>query len=789
MGLGPIVELFGVFLIGVGFLLGLIAFVLGLALRGDVSRLSRRIKSLELQIRELERRGRTRAAPRAEPAETQAPPAEPSAAPPPTEVPDLSALRERVTAARDRERTRARPRPPELPAAPAASTPSPVKPKLESFEAIVGKRWMTWVGAIVLFFSAGFFLKYAFENEWIGPTGQVALCALAGLIALVGGRHFLSKAWRVLGQGLTGLGLAVLYVTLFAAFHIYDPEVLGQTTAFTLMVAVTLAGMTLAVLHNALSIAFVAVLGGLLTPVLCSTGANARDTLFAYLLLLELGVLGVAFWRSWRALDVLAMVGFFGLYGGWYGRHYTDDQLVPALAWLGALYVVFLGLPFAYHLVRRVSVPVERFVLALANATFAFGFAWTMLHGEHDAALGFIALALAATYVILGGLVRRRLPDDARALFGAIALATAFLSLAIPLHLRAHGITVAWAAEGPILLYLGYRFRYRPVRMFGAVALVLAIVRLFAAHWPLHEGFFTPYANRQFLSALVVPVAMGVYALLHHRWRANATASDQGLKRWVAWGAGMLGLVILHAETGSWLENDFGEYPAICAMTALWGVGALLYLLAGVRARSMATWGVGAIALAVALLLGMASYDQTRDDYLLFLNLRFLASLFVVLCLFAHVRVIGRSNLGVPRDRDTFATVVSWAGILGLLVFLSAEVYCYCETSRSAQMAITLVWGLYATALLAIGFLTNKRPLRLCALGLFGVASLKLVLIDLTHMKDIYRVISFMGLGLLMIGASYLYHRLEKRLLARTNADGLLVGRDGEHAPSREGSE
>ena len=56
------------------------------------------------------------------------------------------------------------------------------------------------------------------------------------------------------------------------------------------------------------------------------------------------------------------------------------------------------------------------------------------------------------------------------------------------------------------------------------------------------------------------------------------------------------------------------------------------------------------------------------------------------------------------------------------------------------------------------------RLLRFAALGLFGITAAKLVLVDIAGVKQIYRVISFFVLGLLMMGGAYGYHRVEKWL-------------------------
>ena len=123
------------------------------------------------------------------------------------------------------------------------STPLADKQWWEGLEEKVGKRWMTWAGALALFLSASFFLKYAFDNEWLGPTGRVVLGIVAGIAILIAGDYCLRRDMRALGQGLMGGALAILYVSLFGAFSLY--KLLPQTPAFLSMVVVTAAGVAL----------------------------------------------------------------------------------------------------------------------------------------------------------------------------------------------------------------------------------------------------------------------------------------------------------------------------------------------------------------------------------------------------------------------------------------------------------------------------------------------------------------------------------------------------------------
>ncbi len=774
--------LFGVLLlllVPTACILGVIAFGRSFALRRELRRIQRTLQDMEASLRAMG--GQPGEAPPSPPAAEAPPPAErPAPAPAPAPPPLPAAAMQQAAAPAAAPPTRPTP-----PAEVAAAAPP--RGPTESLESRIGKQWMAWVGAVVLFLSAVLFLKYAFENDWIGPTGQVVLIALAGAVMLVVGARFVAKGWRVLGQCLMGLGMALLYAAFFAAFSLYDPRVMSQMPAFALMVAVTIAGMALAIMYRALPLAFMAVLGGLLTPILLSTGVDARDPLFTYLLLLNLGVLCVAFFRGWRALDVLAMAGTFFIYAGWYVQFYKDEAIVPALAWLGAFYVVYLALPFAHQLVRKAAIPIERFLMALANAAFVFGFAWMMLYKDYQHTLGFVALGMAAVYLVLGTLLRRRLPDDARAMFAAIAMAVVFLTMAVPLHLRLHGITLAWAVEAPVLVYLGYRYRYRPVRWLGAAVLLVSVIRLFEAHWPLHdqELLYTLFANVKFGSAMIVPAAMGLFALIHQWLRGRGEIEDRVMKVLSALAGGLLALLVVHSEIGGWLENEGYAYLAACSVTALWSLGAAAYLAAGTRWRSIPAWGVGAFVLFVALVLGAQAFDYGLwREHMLVGNLRFAVCLTAVLVAFACGAIIRRRVPGGPGGdaARVFAACLLWGGIVSLLALLSAEAYSYCMDSvvenanRAGQMGITIVWGLYATSLLFVGFWRRLRALRFAALGLFGLSALKLLLVDMIGIKDVYRIIAFLVVGLLIVVASYLYHRLEKLVLAS----------QGEPAPSEE---
>lgn len=115
-------------------------------------------------------------------------------------------------------------------------------------------------------------------------------------------------------------------------------------------------------------------------------------------------------------------------------------------------------------------------------------------------------------------------------------------------------------------------------------------------------------------------------------------------------------------------------------------------------------------------------------------------------------------------------TVLAGAAGSLLLLFWSLEIYRYGEVwawhtgemeyyRNMAQMAVSLLWGLYAAALIIAGFIRRLPPLRYAAIGLFGLTIAKVILFDLGSLELAYRIITLVASGLILLGASYIYQR------------------------------
>ena len=193
--------------------------------------------------------------------------------------------------------------------------------KGRDLEALIGGNWFNRIGIFAIILGSGFFLKYAFDNQWIGPSARVMIGFIIGIGFIGSGELFRKRDYRYYAHGFSGGGIAILYLTVFAAFSFYG--LIGQVPAFLFMSLVTILAVLLAAVYDALAIAILGLLGGFLTPVLLSTGKDNQVGFFSYLILLNLGVLGLAYFKQWRVLNYLTYGATFLLTLAWMAEWYA----------------------------------------------------------------------------------------------------------------------------------------------------------------------------------------------------------------------------------------------------------------------------------------------------------------------------------------------------------------------------------------------------------------------------------------------------------------------------------
>ncbi|MWV15255.1 DUF2339 domain-containing protein [Pseudomonas sp. L-22-4S-12] len=528
------------------------------------------------------------------------------------ELPELDALPESP-----REPTagwRAEPlhpvRPAERVAPPTPREPSPIERAIDLAQAwLLGGNTVLRVGVVLLFLGLAFLLRYATEGMVVPAEMRYAGVA-ASAIALLGLGWWLRERVGSYGLILQGTGVAVLYLTTFAAMRLHP--LLDPKLALGLLVLVTVFSAILAVAQNARGLALAAALGGFAAPILTSTGSGNHVALFSYFILLNGGIFAIAWFKAWRLLNLVGFLGTFGIGFAWGLRSYQPELLWSSEPFLILFFLMYvaIGLLFARRKLREAeSAPQERGELLrwardkadyvdssvlFGTPLIGFGLQYALVR-HIEFATAFSALGLGLFYLLLARAFNGRAPGRTLLLVETcLALGVVFATLAIPLGLDARWTSAAWAVEGAGIFWLGLR-QGRPLAR--AFALLLQAGAALAFLGGLDIGAATLLDGAP-LGALMLGAA-----LLFSFWQLRQAPADAS-KAWERRGLPLLavgGLLFLYLIAPLCFA---AEGTAIS-----WALAGLATLWVGLRLQSR-TFLFGAFA--VQLLGGLVFLGQLQ---------------------------------------------------------------------------------------------------------------------------------------------------------------------------------
>lgn len=194
------------------------------------------------------------------------------------------------------------------------------------------------LGTLILVVAVLFGLREVIAAGLFGPSLRFAAAVLAALAAWGFSGLARARKFDVPANALAGGGTAIAFGAIWSGYALYG--LFGQEVATVSMVAVTAVSMYAAVRKDSGLWALLAAAGGYATPLLLATGENKAVAFFAYLALLNAGILVASRRRGWGWLVAIAGSVTAALHFGWGVQFRAPDQVAVAL---GASLVLALG--------------------------------------------------------------------------------------------------------------------------------------------------------------------------------------------------------------------------------------------------------------------------------------------------------------------------------------------------------------------------------------------------------------------------------------------------------------
>jgi len=688
--------------------------------------------------------------------------------PKPAVTPQPKPLREKVVAEKRPEPEEKAPtllHPPTPPKPPTPTEPpKPTEPQLPSerlvtafeWEMLLGGKLALWVGAALVLLAASFGIAYGWQ--FIGPVGRVLLGVLAGLTFIGAGEFAKGRTAKWFVEGLAALGLALLYLSIWAAAMRY--RIVGVPIAFAGMAAVTAVSVAFSVRHDALSLILLATLGGFLTPVILraeTVGAAQTMNFFAYITLLNAGILATSAYKRWQVMKFVTIFATLVLVGGWAIFNYTPEVRWQTFTFVTLNFLIFVasGLVFPLRF-REKSDPNDLAFLLLATGIYfpvGTGLVWEPLTSivmpKHlnfmRGALGLFPLLLSGFWAVLGEVFRKRVPTDKALALTANGLAIGFLTLTVPMQFQGNPVTMAWAIEAAVLTAIATRVERDEVFanfVKGAAMMVWVLASVVALMLDMTKPLtqWRPILNERFVTFAVVIAASAFMA--REFWQKTA---DEISCTVITFVASLFVFWLLAREVpamfgwAGWFADYQGE-AAWLTVFGVWSLVALALLLLGLRAEPLqglvaTAWLVLVGTATVAVILGMS---VVTVEWRWLLNPRFINSVVIVGALTAativSVRAEGKSEWLMP------AVFSLAAAILGI-VALSEEIYAAFwlwkipspETwETAAWFSIAGFWGIASFAVWLIGLRWQFMGLRVMGVGVWFLAALMALIVSLS---------------------------------------------------------
>ena len=647
----------------------------------------------------------------------------------------------RAAAAPPPEGTGTGPTPTARPDAPSETGSAPVR-----LETRIGTRWMLYVGVATLVIGVGLFIRFAFANQWITEPLRVGTGGLAGALLILAGRRFARAGHARFGHTLVGGGLATWYLAIYAALNLYG--LVNALVGFILLVLVTGLAAGQADRLRSQPLAVMAVVGGFATPFLVGAGATTQLTLFSYTALLIGATVYLASRRDWPALNLTSFLLTGLTTVVWMSRSYRPDAYLQTEIFFSLYCGLFL---WVLYRMRASTHPIARWVrLALWTAP-----AW--YHGASLAILGDQWLALLVYLIGVTGVglavsVRWEAMWFRLVLWAVVAAPLVEWTGRQPDESWLAAAVVTWVAVAGLHAAAQIELLRR-----GRARLHAADVLLFQANGlGLYFGLQAVLEPRQYALLGLVAAAL---AVTHAALAAVVRRLDpRAAPHVLVVGIGLAVVAVALQLDGAWL-------------TMLWATEGAGLIWLGLRERRDWIRAAGALLLGVSIVRLLATqFAPVPAVYTVLANQRAALGFFIVGILGLVAWLHARTAPGaVDYRRQGVAVGIVGANAL-MLVTVSTEIQALWElrgaTARFAssaefvrQMMLSATWGAYAAGLTALGIRRQYAPLRYLAIVLFAITVLKVFTVDFSQLDSVYRIVSSITLGLLLVGVSYLYQQ------------------------------
>ena len=703
------------------------------------------------------------------------------------------------------------PKPIVVPASPEETVVrKPASPKEKSdLEKFIGENLISKIGIAITIIGVAIGAKYSIENNLISPLTRIILGYLMGF-SLLGVGLKLKQKYESFSAVLVSGSMTIMYFITYMAYGLY--QLFPQLMAFLLMVIITVCTVLLAIKYNRQIIAHVGLVGAYAVPFLLGDGTGDVSILFAYMVIINIGILFLSFKKYWTLLYYTTFGFTWLIFFSWYLAFFeVANHFVMAFSFLIIFYLIFYITVLAYKLLQKLKFEMSDVFLMLTNSFVFYGIGYLLLsnHPEGKELIGVFTACNALLHAAIGVVVFYQKLADKQLFYLIFGLAVIFITITIPVQFQGNWITLLWVGEGALLFWIGQSRKIVFYEKLSYPLMLLAFWSMITDWSDVYRWFdifgfssqqaIVPIFNVYFLTSLLFVIAFGFITWLFFKKGEDDSVVQNDFKSIMS--VAIPGIFIfslyyifLIEINHFWVDSDvqagiidsnmYARNNETSALKYSWNINytlLFLSLLSFVTINKFRSPLLGTVSLIlnmfslfIFLTVGLYGLSELRETYIfesksnlspsLYLNIgsRYIAYIFVAALLLYTYRLLKSEVLKFKTQilfDFTFHITILWISTSEVINLLALSGH-----DDSYKLGISILWGLYSLTLIGLGIWKPKKYLRIAGMCLFGVTLIKLFLYDISHMNTISKTIVFLALGILLLIISFLYNKYKKNI-------------------------
>ncbi len=654
------------------------------------------------------------------------------------------------------------------------------------------KYLLSYIGIAVLVFGFGYFVKFAVSATVVPISGRFIISVFISLL-IIAVSHFIRKKYKTFSSILMGGALGSLYITFTISFYVYN--IFTNLQIFGIFFILTTFSVALSIFYNRFELMLLAVIAGFIGPIFSSFDFNEARILLIYILVLDIGAIfiSVRFKNFFIRLIPALFTGGYMIFWMRYCLMNNDyEGFNIDFFILTLIYLVLVILAVIYNVKTKTSYkPYELMAVLVINLIY-YSIGMYMLNELNPDYKGIYTAVVAIFNIIFLIIILQFRKDSSEQLiYFFVIISLLFLTLIPPVELVGKSITMIWAVEIVLLMWVSIKL---DIKMLKLVSTFLMIGLTASFVLDVIDNYIVISVNapdkrllinKSFISGIMTSLGLGLNVIImgksHDKYLLKPVRMSH-LRVFIAVVAIGALYISLHSEILYHLTLSVEDSSLLNMYMGIYNFAFILIsvvILTFINKKSLRLFSGIIAVLSTAFFFSVYLYDiiAVRDHLLLFLSIsmkEFILHLvlitfilFIIFFAYVNMKKMNKLTRRISQWISTFLIIAVLITEIDHLIVINnhgSGIPVSSVLASAHYFYYTIFWAFSALFLSVYALLFNDKELIRISIFIIFATLIKLFAVDVSNIDTWERTFSYISVGIITLFIAFVRQRLFERL-------------------------